>query len=312
MKEKLGILLLIIFAPLTAEIFNGSTRLSEIVSWNVFGGTILPYSFLIIILAYLAQSAITRASAIFLLPVAGIIIEGLITKSFFNISFVDLSVLGGVGVWLGVQWPWTLSLVASHAFVTFLIPITMAMVMMKDIKVEKITAYFSMTVLTIFIGWTTFITSHAFEGYWIKLLILVLLVAVFVILSRTVRVNDSSGVSLSMYAFFAIGFTFPVLNWITSFFLATKAPLFIITAQVIFIGSYLYFLRTQWFNENTTYYKRLAFIAGYYVPFTVGLVLAGIKRGIMDYKVVGICLVLVILVIAFVAIRQSLQLRERK
>ncbi len=312
MKTKLGILLLAILAPLTAEIFNGSTRLSELGSWNVFGGTILPYSFLIVVLVYIAQSTVTRASALFLLPIAGIVIEGLITKSFFNISFSDLSVLGGVGVIGGIQWPWTFSLVASHAFVTFLIPITLAVFLVKEIKVGKILAYFSMAVLALFIGWTTIIMPHNFEGYWIKLTSLVLIIAGLTFLSHKVQISASHGKSMPAYIFFIIGFLFPVLNWLTSFFIATKAPLVIITAQLIFICAYLYFLWSQWFNESTTKYKHLAFIAGYYVPFAVGLTLAGINRGIMDYKIAGACLIVVILALVLVTARQSKRLQEKK
>lgn len=312
MKTMLGIILLSILAPLTAEILNGSTRLSELGSWNVFGGTILPYSFLIIVLAYFAQSAVARASALFLLPIAGIVVEGLIVKSFFNISFSDLSVLGGVGVLGGVQWPWTLSLIASHAFVTFLIPITIAMFLIKEIKVGKVAAYFSMAVLTLFIGWTTVITPHSFSGYWIKLFALVLIIAASVYFSRTVRVNNSSGVSAPTYVFFIGGCLFPVLNWLTSFFIATKAPVVIITAQLIFICAYFYFLWTQWFNENTTQYKHLAFVAGYYIPFALGLTLAGVNRGVMDYKIVGACLFIAILALMRTTIRQSAQLQEKK
>ncbi len=307
MKTTIGILILAILAPLTAEILNGSTRLSELGSWNVLGGTILPYAFLVIVLAYFVQGAVTRASTLFLLPIAGIVVEGLIVKSFFNISFSDLSVLGGVGVLGGVQWPWTLSLIASHAFVTFLIPITLAMFLIKEIKVGKVAAYFSMAVLTLFIGWTTVIALHSFSGYWMKLFALVLIIAGSVYLSRAVRVNSSSGVSVPTYVFFIVGFLFPVLNWLTSFFIATKAPLVIITAQLIFICAYLYFLWTQWFNESTSTYKHLAFIAGYYIPFAVGITLAGIKRGVPDYKIIGICLSVGIVVLLITAYRYFAQ-----
>lgn len=312
MKMKLGILLLAILAPLTAEIFNGSTRIFELGSWNVFGGTILPYAFLIIVLAYFAQGVVTRASTLFLLPIAGIVVEGLITKSFFNISFSDLSVLGGVGVWSGVQWPWTLSLIASHSFVTFLIPITLAMFLIKELRVEKMIAYFSMVVLTLFIGWTTVIAPHSFDGYWIKLFALVLLIAGSVYFFRTIKVSNSTGVSAPVYVFFVVGFLFPILNWLTSFFIAGKSPLVIVGIQIIFICTYLYFLWSQWFNESTTQYKHLAFIAGYYVPFAIGLTLVGIKRGIMDYKVVGACLVVAILALVVTAFRQHVQLQEKK
>lgn len=289
METKIGILILAILAPLTAEILNGSTRLFELTSWNVFAGTILPYSFLIIILAYLAQGALSRASVLFLLPIAGIVIEGLITKSFFNISFSDLSVLGGVGVLGGVQWPWTLSLIASHAFVSFLIPITLAKLLVSDLRVGKGIAYFSAATLATFIVWIATVSPHSFGWYWVKLGALVFTIILLVYFARAVRISKPSGESASLTVFFFVGLLFPLLNWLTSFFLATKPLMIIITAQFIFIFSYIYFLWGQWFNERTSDRKRIVFIAGYYVPFSVGLVLSGVRH-ISFFLFVGIYL----------------------
>jgi len=305
MKTKIGVLVLAMFAPLTAEILNGSTRLSELGTWNVFGGTILPYAFLIMVLAYLAQRAISRTSILFLLPIAGIIVEGLIVKSFFNVSFSDLSVLGGVGVWGGTQWPWVISLTASHAFVSFLIPLTLATFLMRDVQISKTLAYCSAGVLAMFVGWTTFALPHMFPEYWVKLSALTVIITVSVYLSRTVRIESSTASSAPLWVFFLIGFLFPPLNWITSFFLATKPLMVILAAQAIFVGTYLYFLWTQWFNQRTNEYKQLAFIAGYYIMFAVGLIFTGVRRDVSDYRFVGACLAVGIVALLVSAIRRS-------
>lgn len=301
--------MLAVLAPLTAEILNGSTRLFELTSWNVFGGTILPYSFLIIVLAYLAQGVASRASMLFLLPIAGIVIEGLITKSFFNVSFSDLSVLGGVGTWSGVQWPWTLSLVASHAFVSFLIPLTLARLLMGKIQVSKGAAYFSASILAIFIVWIATITPHSFDWYWVKTSALVLIIILLVHFARTIRIGSPSVESASLAVFFIVGLLFPILNWLTSFFLATKLPIIILSTQFVFICAYIYFLWAQWFNKRTSEHKRIIFIAGYYIPFAVGLILAGVKH-ISFFLFVGVYLACGIVALLLSAIEKGGPSRE--
>lgn len=305
MPTTLGILVLAMLAPLTAEILNGSTALFELSAWNVLAGSILPYAFLVIVLAYFAQTAVSRISVLFLLPIAGIVVEGLITKSFFNTSFVDLSVLGGVGVWGGVQWPWTLSLIASHAFVSFLIPLALALFLMREVRISKAAAYGSMGVLALFILWTTKVIQHTFGWYWVKLGALALIIALLVYLSRTVRFSGSDSRSAHTLVFFVVGFLFPILNWLTSFFLAAKPLTTILAAQFIFMSVYLYFLWSQWFNKSTTPYKQLAFIAGYYIPFSVGLIWAGLHRDMADFRLVGATLAVGIVALLVFTIRRS-------
>ncbi|MDD2891561.1 MAG: hypothetical protein PHQ95_01215 [Candidatus Gracilibacteria bacterium] len=91
------------------------------------------------------------------------------------------------------------------------------------------------------------------------------------------------------------------MNWLTSFFIATKPIVIILTAQMIFISIYLYFLWSQWFNKNTTKYKRIAFIAGYYIPYAVGLTLVGVKRTAFDYGFTGIFLTIGIIMLLIIA-----------
>lgn len=310
METKIGIFILAVLAPLTAEILNGSTRLFELLtSWNVFAGTLLPYSFLIIVIAYLAQGVPSRASVLFLLPIAGIVIEGLIAKSFFNISFSDLSVLGGVGVWGGVQWPWSLSLIASHAFVSFLIPFTLARLLMGEIHVGKKVAYFSAGVLVIFTVWIAAIMPHTFGWYWVKLGALVFIIVLLMQFARAVRISSSSAESAPLAVFFTVGLLFPILNWLTSFFLATKSPMIILATQFVFICAYIYFLWAQWFNERTGEHKRIIFIAGYYIPFAVGLIWAGVKH-ISFFLLVGAFLAAGIVALLLVANEKEMPNKE--
>lgn len=301
MLLKRDILLLAIIVPLTAEILNGSTRILELTSWNIFLGTLFPYVLLVIILAYLVQEAISFVNILFLLPIAGIIIEGLITKSFFNVWFSDLSVLSGVGVWGGVQWVWTISLIASHAFVSFLIPIALTSFFVQKIHISKFVAYLSSGILAIYIIWISIIMPVRYEWYWIKLGILIFIILLLIRFSKVIHIKNSQSKSVSFFGFFFIGLLFPIMNWLTSFFLATKPIAIILTAQMIFISVYLYFLWSQWFNKHTTKYKRIAFITWYYIPYAVGLTLVGIKQIAFDYGFTGIFLTIGIIVLLITA-----------
>ncbi|RLI98146.1 MAG: hypothetical protein DRO99_01415, partial [Candidatus Aenigmatarchaeota archaeon] len=62
-------------------------------------------------------------SVVFLSAAYGIIEEGLCVKSFFNPGWVDMGALSAYGMFLGVQWPWTISLIVYHGIMSTLVPI---------------------------------------------------------------------------------------------------------------------------------------------------------------------------------------------
>ena len=110
---------------------------------------------------------------------------------------------------------------------------------------------------------------------------------------KKVSVPESDRKSLSWASFFVMGFLFAPLNWLTSFFLAEKAFVFVLLAQLVFIGSYVYFLWAQWFNRSTDEKKKIAFIIGYLIPHAVALTLYGLK-GDFQFALVGIATMLAV------------------
>ncbi len=44
-------------------------------------------------------------------------------QSFFNIAHEDLEALSNLGVWLDVQWPWTIYLTIMHGIYSFIYPL---------------------------------------------------------------------------------------------------------------------------------------------------------------------------------------------
>jgi hypothetical protein len=124
MKTKTKIILLLLFlSPILAELLSNSSP--PLVFFN-------PPVFLTMILLYGCGTLLIREakarwklqwSIIFLAAALGILVEGTIVQSFFNLGHLDLGILSGYGMYFGVQWPWTINLILYHATISVLIPI---------------------------------------------------------------------------------------------------------------------------------------------------------------------------------------------
>lgn len=115
--------LFLLLPPALGELLSGSSP--PLVFFN-------PIMFLLLVLLYGCGALLIRElrvrwklqwSIVFLAVAYGIIEEGLLVKSFSNPGWIDLGGLSGYGLLFGVQWPWTLSLIAYHATLSTLIPI---------------------------------------------------------------------------------------------------------------------------------------------------------------------------------------------
>lgn len=62
-------------------------------------------------------------SVLFLLIAYGIFEEGLVTKAFFNTDWAGVGIGAGYGMYLGVQWIFTIGVTFGHATISTLIPI---------------------------------------------------------------------------------------------------------------------------------------------------------------------------------------------
>ncbi len=116
-------LVLLLLSPAIGEVLSGSSPPLELL--NPVGVTFL-------IFLYGGGAIMVREIAlrwkkgwpsILLLGAAyGIVEEGLMVKSFFNPSWMDIGVLGSYGRWLGVNWVWSLQLTIFHAVFSITIP----------------------------------------------------------------------------------------------------------------------------------------------------------------------------------------------
>lgn len=123
MKKIFLILLYLITPSLFGELLSGAT--SPFFYFNPM--TIIIFSIIYGLPLLLIREIIVKwelkHSAFFLIMLIGIIIEGIIMQSFFNISHTNLDTLSGYGVVLGVQIPWMILTITSHGLISGALPI---------------------------------------------------------------------------------------------------------------------------------------------------------------------------------------------
>jgi len=123
-NHRWPIITLLILAPATGELLSGSAPPAEFLS---------PFTFLPLVALYGSGALLVRELArrwgkgwasILLLGMAyGIYEEGIVVRSFFDPTWMDLGLLAEYGRYLGVNWVWALGLTIFHAVVSIMIPI---------------------------------------------------------------------------------------------------------------------------------------------------------------------------------------------
>jgi len=132
------IIFFLIAPPIFAEVLSGSTPLLAFVK---------PVTCLLLVMLYGCGALLIREirarwrlgrGIVFLAVAYGILEEGVIVQTFFNPGWEDLGVLSAYGMFLGVQWPWTLMLIAFHATISILAPLAAADLMWPDDRNEPV------------------------------------------------------------------------------------------------------------------------------------------------------------------------------
>ena len=134
-KRETKILLCLLFLPpVLGELLSGSSP--PLMFFN-------PFTLLTLVLLYGCGTLLIREakarwklqwSVVFLAVAYGIVEEGILVKSFFNLGWQDLGALSGYGMYLGVQWPWTILLTLYHATISTLIPIAIMELLWPEYK----------------------------------------------------------------------------------------------------------------------------------------------------------------------------------
>jgi multisubunit Na+/H+ antiporter MnhB subunit len=131
-------LVLYFLAPAIAELLSGSAPPAEFFQ---------PFSLLVLSALYGGGALIVRETAlrwgkrwptILVLGLAyGILEEGLMVKSFFDPTWMDLGLLGIYGRWAGVNWVWAVMLTLYHTVVSIALPILLVEILYPSRRDER-------------------------------------------------------------------------------------------------------------------------------------------------------------------------------
>jgi len=298
------LLALAVAAPLCAEIVNGSTSFSEIERPFAALFTLLPYSLLAVWLAFVS-AAVPARNVLFLLPIPGLVIEGLGTRSFFDPAFADLSTLSGVGLFAGVQWPWTLSLIASHAMTSFILPLTLAAAVSGQgpAAIAERTAKVCAILLFFILVLAWLVAPGTLSRHGVALAATLAVVALLIFLAGKARVASPPRRVAAWPWFFVAGLLFVPANWFASFFLAERIGAYTVLVQFAFLVAYAWFLWREFFNPAADEPRRMVFVAGYLIPHAIALSLLGWID--LQYGVVGWLTLAAVLVIGARFLRKA-------
>jgi hypothetical protein len=279
MKPRLKMVLLLLFLPpMLGELLSGSSP-----PLSFFSGGII-----FLVLLYGCGTLLIREakarwnlqwSVIFLAVAYGIIEEGTMVQSFFNVNHPDLGILSGYGMYLGVQWPWSIALTVYHATVSTLIPIVIVEYLYpgyKGISLLKkrgtalcLAGFIFVILFWLVVGvflkaipiYNDYHFSYTVNG------ITLLTVAVLIWLAyrfKTSRILSKTRV-LSPFTFGFVGFWIMVINLFVPNMLAGMQVSggIIILFQVIWVTLLLLFLIYQVYNENTTKRHIVSIVCGF-------------------------------------------------
>lgn len=216
-------------------------------------------------------------SAIFLAIAYGILEEGLVIQTFFNPSNADVGSLSGFGMYFGVQWPWTLMLIYSHATISILIPIAIVGLLWPKYNnvqlLKKRGAIFSFIglLLASIIGMVIIapLTFEASNYSPNPLLLGISFLFVLLLIWLAYRYRESRVSSdkhlFSPFTFGVFGFLFISLNslLIPLFFIESALPAFtMIFAQLALVVLTISFIVYHIYNKNVTKRHIVSFILG--------------------------------------------------
>jgi hypothetical protein len=127
LSDRRKAFVLVVFAPVFAEMLSGSTPpLAFLFPW-VLGIFMMIYGVSALLIRELSVRWRTGPAGVILLGLAfGILNEGMAAHSLFNPNWPDLGALGGYGRWVGVNGLWTEWIVPFHAVWSMAFPIFLA------------------------------------------------------------------------------------------------------------------------------------------------------------------------------------------
>jgi len=120
------ILFLLVIPPMLAELLTGNAPPLRFFNPLMFTAFVLLYGCASLLIREFRARWKLGWRILFLGVAYAIVEEGLTTKAFFNPKWQGAGALAGYGMYLGVQWVWTLGVAFTHATLSSTIPVIMA------------------------------------------------------------------------------------------------------------------------------------------------------------------------------------------
>lgn len=281
--ETKMVLLLLFLPPMLGELLSGSEPPIPFFTGGIIFLVLLYGCGTVLIREAKARWGL-QWSVIFLAVGYGIVEEGTMVQSFFNVDHVDLGVLSGYGMYFGVQWPWSIALTVYHATVSTLIPIVIVEYLWPEFKgpvlgrrgiILCLTGYIFVIVFFLVVG-VGLREMPPFYTYQFSYLTNVVTLAVVVLLIwlahrfRKSRVQTKAHL-FSPFKFGFIGFWAMFINLFLPNILAENqvSGTTTIFVQVVWVTLLLLFAYFQIYNENTTKRHIVSLVFGCLLFFIV-------------------------------------------
>ncbi len=281
--ETKMVLLLLFLPPILGELLSGSTPPVSFFTGGIFFLVLLYGCGTVLIREAKARWGL-QWSVLFLAVAYGIVEEGTMVQSFFNVDHVDLGVLSGYGMYFGVQWPWTIALTVYHATVSTLIPLVIVEYLWPEFKgpllkrrgtILCLTGYIFVIVfwLVVFVWAKGHPAFHNFQFSPLLNVVTLGVVALLIWLAHACRESRISAKThlLSPFKFGVVGFSVMFINLFLPNILAEmQVPgVTTILVQVVWVVLLLLFAYFQIYNEKTTKRHIVSLVIGSLLFFIV-------------------------------------------
>ena len=322
MKTETKILFLLLFLPpAIGELLSGSSPPLQFFN---------PVMLLMLVLLYgcgtlLIREAMVRWnlqwSVIFLAVAYGIVEEGLMVKSYFNPGWVDMGILSGYGMYLGVQWTWTIMLTFYHATISTLIPIALIgmywpeyarvpILKKRGLRLASAGLVFITLLGMVFMGTWENGEMIPFAPHPLLLIGGTVAVAMLTLLAyryRNSRVTTARFLVLPPLVFGIVGFLFQALNLILPNLLAEGGTSGAVTValQLVFFASALLFAAHQVYHRDATWRHITALVLGSLLFFILFGALQEFNPGMNPDPTQGMLLVSVVSLVLLALWRRS-------
>lgn len=277
-KETKILLLLLLLPPALGELLSASSPPAAFFNPVVFSLLVLLYGCGALLMREARVRWDLQWSIVFLAVAYGIIEEGLMVKSFFNPGWVDMGTLSGYGMYLGVQWAWTIMLTFYHATISTLIPIAIIDMLWPEYRDVPVLKKRGIVLVSFGLVFVTLL-GMVFMGSWEEngmvpfypnpLLLVGGFIAVAMLVSSAYKYRDrrlyfDKHRLFSPFAFACAGFLFQAMNLIIPNALAENNVPSIITVpvQIILMAVIVLFAGHQICHKDRTVRHIVAVISG--------------------------------------------------